>query len=130
MVFTTFSNKLANYVFLGERSVALPTEYYLGLSTTTPNADGTNITEPASDTGYSRKKMTALTDPSNGTVSNSEAIEYGEATGEYGTITHAVFFDVSGNPCFASALALPVEINSGDVFRIKAGNASFGFGDA
>lgn len=130
MVFTDFSNKLAKYIFLGASDVQLPATYYLGLSTTTPNADGTNITEPTSESGYERKQMTGLSDPVDGVVSNADVIEYVEATADYGTITHAVFFDEAGNPCFASELLMPVEVNTGDIFRIKAGNASFGFGDA
>lgn len=128
MVFTSFKNKLANIVFMHSTDVTLPTAYYLGLSTTTPNADGTGITEPSSDTGYSRIKMTSFNTPTDGIVTNTDIIDFGEAVGEYGMITHAVFFDGAGDPCFASELSSPVEVNIGDIFRIKSGNASLGFG--
>ena len=40
------ANKIQNNVFLGE-SVLLPSDFYLGFSTSSPNADGTNVIEPS-----------------------------------------------------------------------------------
>lgn len=130
MVFTEFKNKLANSIFLGSTTVALPTAYYLALSTTEPTLDGANITEPPTGSGYTRIKMdkTLLTEPVDGVVSNVETIDYGEATSDWGEIIYAVFMDGEGTPCFASPMHSAVEVNAGDVFRIKAGNAAFGFG--
>lgn len=137
MVFTKYATSLSNYVFKGT-SVSLPTTYYLGLSTTTPILTGTsistcNITEPPSGSGYKRIALSSadLTTVIDGMVSNVSDIEFGEAITDWGVITHAIFFDsvTGGSPCFASPLRVSVDIKAGDIFRIKAGNGSFGFGD-
>ena len=41
-----FLNCVAGNVLGTKTSPTLPTEYYLGLSTTAPSADGTGATEP------------------------------------------------------------------------------------
>lgn len=71
----------------------------LGLSTTTPNADGTGVTEPEGN-GYSRVivgrnnqsdtwKFGAAED---GVTENADIIYMPEATGAWGTLTHFVLF--------------------------------------
>lgn len=55
---TYFLNCVAGNVFNTKTSPALPTEYYLGLSTTAPAVGGTGATEPSSSAGYARVKLT------------------------------------------------------------------------
>ena len=43
---TRFLNLIAGNVFGTKKDITIPTTYYLGLSTTTPNASGGNYTEP------------------------------------------------------------------------------------
>lgn len=73
---------------------------YLGLSSTAPNADGTNITEPSGG-GYGRV-LVGLRGTSetykfgavdNDTISNSVEIYFPESTGSWGAaLTHFVFY--------------------------------------
>lgn len=121
---TYFLNLIAGNVFRSKLSPALPTAYYIGLSTTTPQIDGTGDTEPASNTGYARVPLTGLTDPENGTVYNNEPISFDEATGSWGTVTHYVVYDepTGGNLLFFGNLSTKrtIEANSSVIFKNKA----------
>jgi hypothetical protein len=74
-------------------SPGIPTTYYVGLSTTEPSIDGTGATEPGSSTGYARVKLTDLSTPANGVVTNSSTLDFPESTGSWGTITHYVIYN-------------------------------------
>ena len=106
---------------------------YVGLSTSTPSADGTNITEP-SDTAYKRVlvgwsgqsasyKMSTATE-STPSSANTEPILFDKATSSWGTITHVVFYDAqtSGNFLGYAALNSSVSVSSGNVARIAIGD--------
>lgn len=54
-------------------------EFWVGLSSTKPNANGTGVSEPTGG-AYTRVKITAFTAPSNGTVKNTTAIEFPRST--------------------------------------------------
>ena len=81
-------------------SFSAPSALYLGLSTTTPNDDGTGVTEPSSG-GYTR----ALIEPGDwsaaaaGVKENGVAIVFTTPSADWGTITHWVLYDAvtSGN---------------------------------
>ena len=82
--------------------------WYLGLSLTTPAADGTNFTEPAAASGYERIWISAATtapgprypfefDPEDpNTVRNKYEIHFNVATANWGVITHVGIFSQSG----------------------------------
>ena len=98
-IVTTNANLILGYLF-GDDTYTLPSNYYIGLSTTTPTATGTNITEPSGG-AYAR-----VTVPNNTTnwntasaraVTNKLAIDFIESSASWGTITYFVIFDaVSG----------------------------------
>lgn len=92
MTTTYFLNIIAGNVFNTKTSPALPGEFYLGVSTTAPNLDGTGVTEP-SDAAYARVKVTSLSEPDNGSVKNSADIPFADATEDWGTCTHFVMYD-------------------------------------
>lgn len=106
---------------------------YVGLSTTTPSADGTGITEP-SDTNYKRvllgmpaqsgtQKMSSATS-STPTSENTEPILFDKALTDWGTITHVVFFSAQTSGTFLgwSALTTSVSVQTGNVARIPIGD--------
>ena len=74
--------------------------FYIGLSSTKPNADGTGITEPSGG-GYQRVKIEAFSAPSSGSVSNVGGISFPTSTTEWFPVgrpaTHWVVFDGSGS---------------------------------
>ena len=102
-------NLVLGHLF-GDATYTLPTNYYVGLLTTTPTVTGTNITEP-SGLGYARVAV-----PNNSTywntasaraVTNKLAIDFAESTGNWGTITYVVIFDAlsGGNALYYNAVS-------------------------
>lgn len=108
---------------LRNTSYTSPTTTYLALYTSDPtDADtGTEITGGS----YVRQAIT-FGAPSNGTSTNSAAVEFPQATADWGIISHVAIRDAvtSGNLLFHTALDASKTINNGDVFKITAGNLS------
>ena len=74
---TYFSNMIAGNLFHIAGSAAFPAKYYIGISSTMPNKDGTGATEPStSGTGYARVEISNLTGPTDGEITNSEQIVF------------------------------------------------------
>jgi hypothetical protein len=115
-------NALINAV-LRNTSYTSPTTTYLALYTSDPtDADtGTEI----SGGSYARQAIT-FGAPSNGTSTNSAAVEFPQATADWGVISHVAIRDAvtSGNLLFHTALDASKTINNGDVFKITTGNLS------
>ena len=120
------SNYLENALInatLRNTSYTSPTTTYLALYTSDPtDADtGTEITGGS----YVRQAIT-FGAPANGTSTNSAAVEFPQATADWGIISHVAIRDAvtSGNLLFHTALDASKTINNGDVFKITAGNLS------
>jgi hypothetical protein len=100
-----------------------PTTVYLALYTSDPtDADtGTEV----SGTSYARQSIT-FGSPSNGASTNSAAIEFPQAGGSWGTVTHVGIRDAStaGNLLYHTPLDASKTIATGDVFRIASGSLS------
>ena len=68
---TYFLNLVAGNVFGTKTSPAIPTTYYLGLSSTAPTSSGTNVTEPSSaGSAYARVKLENLSEPTGGVITS------------------------------------------------------------
>jgi len=100
-----------------------PTTVYVALYTSDPT-DADTGTE-CSGTSYARQSVT-FSSPSNGATSNSAAVEFPQAGGSWGTITHIGIRDAStaGNLLYHTALDASKTIATGDVFRIASGSLS------
>lgn len=96
-----------------------PTNFHVGLSTTAPNSDGTNVTEPVG-ASYARVAVTSATGSwdaaSNGGTANTNDITFPQATGSWGTVTHWVIYDAStgGNLLFFATLGASQAVGNGD----------------
>lgn len=120
------SNYLENALInatLRNTAFTSPTVVYLALYTTDPtDADtGTEV----SGGSYARQSIT-FGAPSNGVSTNSAAIEFPQATGSWGTITHVAIRDALtlGNMLYHTPLDASKTIASGDIFRIAIGSLS------
>lgn len=115
-------NALIN-VTLRATSYTAPTTVYVALYTDDPtDADtGTEV----SGTSYARQSVT-FGAPSNGATTNSAAVEFPQAGGSWGTVTHIGIRDAStaGNLLYHTALDASKTIATGDVFRIASGSLS------
>ena len=103
---------------------------YVGLATAVSTAETGSVTE-ATFTNYARQQVTSSnwtlvgsdsTDQQ--TATNAANIEFPASGGTNNTITHVIIADAasSGNILFVGALDVQKVIESGDIFRINAGN--------
>lgn len=115
-------NALIN-VTLRATAYTAPTTVYVGLFTTDPTDanTGTEVTGGS----YARKAVT-FGAPSNGASVNSAAVEFDQATGTWGTVGWIGILDAlsGGNLLYHTPLDSSKLIESGDVFKINAGNLS------
>lgn len=119
--------KLLDHVF-GKATFSAPANIYVGLSSTTPKADGSNVTEHSGD-GYARVSTSGSTWNSasgSGPVSNNSAasISFPVATADWGAFTYVVFYDAStsGNFLGYGQLSVPTTVLNTEVasFAINA----------
>lgn len=137
MAFTQYlDNKILDLIF-GATTYTVPTNLYVGLSTTTPTSTGTNITEP-SGANYSRPQVTNDTatgwNASTGTPStktNKGAITFPTASGAWGgsAVTHFFIADSTAavgttNVLAWGALNTPQTVANGDTLSFAAGQLS------
>jgi len=120
------SNYLENALInatLRNTSYTSPATVYVGLYTSDPT-DANSGTE-VSGGSYARTSVT-FGAPSNGVSTNSAAVEFPQASGSWGTVTHIGILDAStsGNLLYHTALDTSKTIASGDVFKISTGNLS------
>ena len=115
-------NGLLNTV-LCNTSYTSPATVYVGLYTTDPG-EGNTGTE-CTGSGYARKSAT-FGSPSNGVCTNSASVEFDQATGSWGTISHMGLLDAitSGNLLFYTNITTSKTIESGDIFKFAAGDIS------
>lgn len=120
---TYFLDLVAGNLFRTKTTPAIPNEMWIGLSTTAPNINGTNVTEPTGSTGYTRMKLDMLSEPSVGVVTNTANIDFNESTASWGTITHFVIFDSQngGNLLQYGALSTPRSVEAATIMTIKSG---------
>lgn len=129
MLFDGFRLNLEKRVFLKDTTIALPTKFILGLSTTTPTSDGGNITEPSADSGYKRIELTDLVQEADGGVVNNTVVDYGESLSAWGTVTHSVIYDENGTPIMYDPLAVSKTVEAGTILTIKKSGLKLYFGD-
>ena len=100
------------------------TTLYAGYSTTTPTKAGANVTEPAGATGYARVDISANMARTGSEIDNTAEITFPAATGDQGTVTHAVIYDAdtAGNMLWFGALTDSKVVSSGDTSRFPAGD--------
>ena len=116
-----WENEILDHVF-GKGAYTPPT-IYVGLSTADPGDDGAGLSEPSGN-GYARVATTSAdwNLASGGALDNANAIEFAEATGSWGAVTHFALFDAAsgGNLLAHGSLNQSKTIASGDTARVVA----------
>ena len=104
-------------------SVTRPTAWYVALCTTDPtdSALGTEV----SGGGYARQSVAFTVSGNN--ASNTSAIEFPEATSDYGTVIAVMIMPAStggtaSDMIVHAQLTSDKAISTGDIFRIPAGD--------
>ena len=120
-----FLDCVAGNVFGTKLTPAIPTKYYIGLSTQEPQLNGSGANEPSTDFNYARVELTSLSDPVDGVVTNNTAINFNESSGNWGLVTHFVIFDSDevgeGNLLMFGALSTPRSVETATIMTIKEG---------
>ena len=121
---TAIRNALLDHVH-GKAAYTMPT-VHVALSTTTPAADGTNVTEPSGN-GYARVTTSGATwgSASAGAITNATAITFPTATGAgWGTVTHVVAYNASsgGSPLWFASITSQ-SVPAGVTVTIPIGDA-------
>jgi hypothetical protein len=121
----SFSNyletELLDHVFTNSAYTA-PSTLYLALFTSNPDEDGSGTEVTTSGTAYARQAVTFSV--SGNTATTDAAVEFPTATANYGTVSHVGIYDASsaGNLIAYASLTTSKAIETGDVFRVPAGD--------
>ena len=120
MSFSNFlETEILDHVFGGNAYTA-PSTMYLALYTATPSDTGGGT--EVSGGSYARQEVAFTV--SGDTATSSAVVEFPTATASWGTITQVGVFDAStgGNLMAYADLSVSKTIDSGDVFRVPAGD--------
>jgi hypothetical protein len=92
VIFTTIANSILGWLFAGG-TLNQPTHVKVGLSTSTPADDGTNITEPSGN-GYAQVNVDTWNAASGNpeAATNPSTITIGPPTGSWGQCTYSVLY--------------------------------------
>ena len=120
--FSNYSENLVINVLLRAASHTGATTIYVGLYTTDPT-DGNTGSELPFANAYARTAVTFVA-PVDGVSSNIDAIEFPQATGNWGTVGWIGILDAatSGDLIAHSPLDVSKTIDTGDIFKIATGN--------
>lgn len=112
--------------FTRETATAILSSYinsntYVCLSTTTPDENGDNFTEPPAENGYVRQQFGPTLLDIAGQVANSQIIFLFEATGDCGSVTHVGLAKTKKDkPFLVAQLSSPLTVGTGYVPLIRA----------
>lgn len=130
--FSNFLRDALNNHFRGGTAYTPAATHYYALMTTMPNAANAGGVE-VSGGSYARVAYTNNTSnypaPSGGTVQNANPINWGTATGNWGTVVGVAVYDASsgGNLLAFAVLTTATTINSGSPFQIPALSGTFNY---
>lgn len=123
------AGKVLDFNF-GATSYTPPGTYFVGLSTSTIQPDGTGYVEPSGG-AYARvpitNNKTTFGTASNGALTNAIAITFTESTASWGTITHVFLADAltGGNVYWFEALPTPKAVASATTVLFSVGSLTF-----
>lgn len=126
---TYLASKVAQFMFNNNAgSLASPGDsLYVALFTAATGLEANSPSAELSGDGYARVQVEAAdwTD-ADGVVTNDAEIEFPQATGDWGTVTHAAVMDAStsGNVLYWGALTAPREVLDEDIVTLAAGEFS------
>jgi len=118
-------NELYDHV-LRNASYTSPTNLYVSLHTADPTDDGSGT--EVSGGSYARTAVT-MGAPTNGSGTNSADVQFPQATGDWGSVSHIAIWDATtaGNMLFHTPLDTTKNITTGDVFKIASGSLTVTF---
>jgi len=134
MITYTSANKILDLNF-GSTAYTPPSPYYVGLSISTINIDGSGATEPTGG-AYARvavtNNKTNFTVAASGALSNATAIQFVESTLAWGTITYVFIADAltSGNIYYYEQLPVAKTVQTATTVLFSIGALLFSMTNA
>lgn len=122
-----FLNQVMGNVFHTKENPSLPSQYYIGLSTSEPTYEGVCAGEPSTNgTNYERVLLANLSAPTDGIITNTAAISFNESITDWGVMEYYAVFDAKegGNLLFYGELSISRSIEPNTVLTIKTGELS------
>ena len=121
---TYFLDLVAGNVFRTKEVPPIPSSFYVGLSSTEPNLDGTGVTEPPASAGYARVELTVMSEPTSGAITNDQSIDFDESTADWGTMSHYTIFDSQeeGNLLMFGNLSAVRTVEKDTIMTLKPGS--------
>jgi hypothetical protein len=118
-----WENTVLNHFF--SKGNCTPPTIFVGLSTSNPGEDGAGLNEPTG--GNYARVQTGASDwgaASNGVMANVATVDFNEATGSWGTLTHFALFDAASAGHFVAygSLTTSKTIGSSDTVRFNPGD--------
>jgi hypothetical protein len=117
-----WENEILDHLF--DKGVYSPPTIYVALSTADPGDDGVAMCEPAGNS-YARVATSNAdwTSAVGSVVGNADAIEFAQAAGVWGTITHFALYDMGagGHLLAHGPLDQPITVEVGDRVRFPPG---------
>lgn len=118
-----FLNTIMGNLFHTQETPPIPEKYYIGLTYDDPAVQGEYAREPeTSGTGYCRKELTSLSEPSNGVVTNTDSISFDNSIANWGAMNYYVVYDAEqgGNLLFFGKLSEPRTVEANTILTIKS----------
>jgi len=117
---TYFKNLIMGNVFATDTSTSLPSNYYIGLSSTAPSEDGLNVTEPSfSGTGYARVRLSSLTTPNAGVITNNSQIQFPESTANWFSASNPAIYYVIFDSATGGNLLMYEQLTTSRIIEIN-----------
>ena len=115
MITNYYLKLISNNIFNTSGMFTLPVEYQIGLSSTLPSVDGTNITEPNIATGYTRVIIdndddVFDKDEITGLPVNKGRLYFGESTKPWDSLKYYVIYDDNNNLLMYGELAKTLDV--------------------
>ncbi len=121
---TYFLDVVAGNVFRTKEVPPIPSKYFVGLSSSEPALDGSNVSEPPKSAGYARVELTTMSEPTSGAITNDQSIDFDESTADWGSMSHYVIFDSleGGNLLMYGNLSAVRTVEKDTIMTIKPGS--------
>ena len=130
---TYYLNLVMGNVFHTKSSPAIPSNYYLGLTSSEPTISGVNTGEPSlNGTGYSRVLLSSLSAPEDGVITNTATISFDESITDWGVMKYYTVYDseTGGNLLFYGPLSLSRSVEPNTVITIRKGELTIQLANA
>lgn len=126
MITTYFKNMIADRLWhtANSEDAILPEVYYVAISTTEPQEDGSGVTEPTGDASYTRQPLGAMTAADGGSTANATSVAWSRFDTDQGTVGYWALFNAQtdGQLLMGGALDSLKHLDAGTTIVFEPGS--------